>query len=250
MNQNASEQRTPGALGLDDIEPYDLLKTLWNRRCFLMILTAAGVLGALLFVLLRQEPTVTYNARAELQIGKLAGVNIETPGNIYAYLESDAFQKELPEESELKVTFRDLKKELYPKRRERGEISTQILSLTLIAGSEKSAETGMETAVQKLKERHEALYDEALDELKKAKEELESFREQDARLLPAIWLDSYTYKTQVISGPGVNADKPEENDAVQVAVTTFSALVIAIIAALLYEGVLNWRRQEREGRYS
>lgn len=250
MNQETSQARHPGAPGTDDIEPYQLLKLLWNRRRFLLILTAAGLLGSLLFVLVRPEPQLTYTAKAELQIGKLGGVNLESPGDIAAYLQSDAFQRELPEGSELAISFRDLKKELYPKKRERGEISTQILSLTLTAGSRQSAETALKTATERLLERHGSLYREALDELETARRELQPYREQDARLLPALWLESYTFRTQIISGPEVTANPPEENDAVQVAVTTFSALVIAIIAALLYEGVLNWRRQEREGRHA
>lgn len=238
----------------DEIDLFDLLKTLWRWKWFVLGITAAAFLAALLFLTLQSEKPDTFTATADVQVGKIANVNIESVGDLSAYLQSDEFVGGNEALQDLVYKFNNFEGMQFPDSRntnfivsgEEGFRYTLMLTISFSDQDAEKAESIVQTAAQRLLARHEGLY-------RSAKERYEGFRldpkeypEDSPKYLPLLWLDSYTYPTRINRAVTVERDAPEYKRSITLTVAALAGLFLSIMLAFLIEAIRNRIKAERD----
>ena len=237
----------------DEIDLFDLLKTLWRWRWFVIGLTAAVGVAALAYVLLKPDPPVSYTAKADVQIGKIANINIESVGDLSAYLQSDAFVSGNEELEELRYEFNNFESLQFPDSKdsnfivsgEEGFRYTIVVTLLYTGRDAEQAQDIVQTAADKIIDRHSRLYNSAIEEYRAARPELKEYLEDSPKYLPLLWLDSYTYPTRINRSATVARDVREDNSKILVTVATLAGLFLSIMLAFMIEAIRNRIREER-----
>ncbi len=219
----------------DEIDLFDLLKTLWKWRALVLGITAAGLLAAFAYTLIKPEKPVTHTAEAVVQIGKVADVLIESRGDILVYVRSDGFLAGLEDGPAIQTAFMDIQDD-----------STLALTISATSVDREAARQVVTTASERLIGRHGRLYRDAKAKLDEYRPKLEQLLEDSPRYLPLMWLDSYTYPTRQVSAVSSSRNPPEDNDTLGVAVTAIAALFLSIMLAFMTEAIRNRIREERE----
>ena len=238
----------------DEIDLFDLLKTLWRWKWFVIGITAGAFVAAFLFLTLQPEKPDTYTARADVQVGKIANVNIESVGDLAAYLQSDEFAGGTEALQDLQYEFNKFEDMQFPDSKntnfivsgEEGFRYTLMLTISFSSQDAERAESVVQTASQRLIARHAGLY-------RSAKERYEGFRldpkeylEDSPKYLPLLWLDSYTYPTRINRAVTVERDVPEDKTAVTLAVAALAGLILSIMLAFMIEAIRNRIKAERD----
>jgi hypothetical protein len=219
----------------DEVDLFELLKTLWRWKWFVIGITLLGGAAALLYASMQPEKPVTYKAAAKVQVGKVLNVNIESPGDVTAYLQSDRFTSRLPsEDASVEVDV------------ERIHDDSLIVTLSRTTPEAEPAEQTVRAAVETLVIRHRAIYEDAVAEYERFEPNPESFSEDFPGKLPLLWLDSYTYPTRVIRDTAVSAvPPPEDNAKMMVAVAAVASFFIAVLLAFFIDALRRRIREER-----
>ena len=233
MRQNEHENRAQEAHAEDEVDLFELLKTLWRWKWFVLAVTVAGFAGSLLYTAGAEEE---YKASSTLQIGKVFGVPVESAGDIEAYLRSSEFTASLPQAGgfEYRIRTDEYESETI--------LATIQLQLTGRAAEAETAKQVVKTAAESLLSRHRALYEEALEEYKASGEKLASLpggKEGLALLL----LDSYTYTTRALEEPSVR--RVASNRTRFITVATVSALLLGVLLAFFIDALRTRIREER-----
>lgn len=181
-----------------------------------------------------------FTAQTDIQIGKIANVNIEGEGDIYAYLMSDQFINGDKQLEKLNVSFNGIKNVKYPKANQEqfqkgsraSDNSISIIHLSL-KGDSNEVESKLKNVVEKFMTRHKTLYDDGVVRF----EEIIRLCEEDPEDLPGIffrygWLTSYTYETRVIRSVKVSKDaiasKPNVIFIILMSLTAFTVALFCI----------------------
>ena len=221
----------------DEIDLFELLKTLWQWKWFVVALTALGIILGFLYVGLKQ---VRYQAQAKVQVGKVLDVPIESAGDIDAYLQSDEFHSNLSDEGEIRFEINgkvEINENEYVTK-------TILITLSSTAGAPEGAKQRVGAAVDAVLSRHTSLYHEAMRQYKEYKPQLKKLPGELSEKLPLMWLESYTYPTKVINSPSVSQNSP---DKIAVPVAAVAALFLAILLVFLIDGLRTRIRDERKG---
>ena len=199
------------------------------------------------YTLLQTNSPATYTAKVDIQIGKIANVNIESAGDIYAFLQSDAFIEGDERLRKIGISFNDFQNVEYPgSRKEQFQLTnyeefqyTTVLTLSYVDQDAGKAKKLIQKALNKLQKRHDTTYAKASDKFKEFKRQLGKLQEDSVRNLPFLWLDSYTYPTRVIKAAEASKNVPPDRTSLILVLTTIAFFFISIMMAFLIEGIRN-----------